>query len=94
VVCVATVFLASAFFRAQVVNNKQLLSQSEDNRLRQIPLPAPRGLIYDRNGKLIADNAVGYSIAILTENEDSLRNNMTRLRETIPAHDEAVRESD
>ena len=83
-VCVSMVFLASAFFRTQVVKNEQLLTQSEDNRLRQIPLPAPRGLIYDRNGKLIADNAVGYSIAVLTQNEDSLRKNMTRLRETIP----------
>ena len=83
IVCGVLVFLLSAFFRTQVVKNKQLLTQSEENRLRQIPLPAPRGLIYDRNNKLIADNAVGYSIAVLTENEDSLRANMTRLRGTI-----------
>jgi penicillin-binding protein 2 len=83
IVCGVLVFLLSAFFRTQVVKNKQLLMQSEENRLRQIPLPAPRGLIYDRNGKLIADNAVGYSIAMLTENEDSLRANITRLRGTI-----------
>ena len=83
IVCGALVFLLSGFFRTQVLKNKQLLLQSEENRLRQIPLPAPRGLIYDRNGKLIADNAVGYSIALLTESEDSLRANLTRLRGTI-----------
>ena len=83
IVCGVLVFLLSAFFRTQVLKNKQLLLQSEENRLRQIPLPAPRGLIYDRNGKLIADNAVGYSIALLTESEDSLRANMTRLGGTI-----------
>jgi penicillin-binding protein 2 len=77
------VFLLSGFFRTQVLKNKQLLMESEQNRLRLIPLAAPRGLIYDRNGKLIADNAVGYSIALLTESEDSLRANMTRLRGTI-----------
>jgi penicillin-binding protein 2 len=82
-VCGVLVFLLSAFFKTQVLKNKQLLMQSEENRLRQIPLPAPRGLIYDRNGKLIADNAVGYSIALLTTSEDSLRANMTRLRTTI-----------
>ena len=43
--CGVLVFLLSAFFRTQVVKNKQLLTQSEENRLRQIPLPAPRGLI-------------------------------------------------
>ncbi len=84
VICGVFVLLLSAFFRTQVVRNQQLLSQSEDNRLRQIPLPAPRGLIYDRNNKLIADNAVGYSIAMLTESEDSLRAHMTRLRTVIP----------
>jgi penicillin-binding protein 2 len=77
------IVLLSGFFRTQVLKNKELLLQSEGNRLRQIPLPAPRGLIYDRNGKLIADNAVGYSIALLTESEDSLRANLTRLRGTI-----------
>src|SRR6185436_6943649 len=83
IVCGVLVFLLSAFFKTQVLKNKQLLMQSEENRLRQIPLPAPRGLIYDRNHKLIADNAVGYSIALLTESEDSLRANMTRFRTTI-----------
>lgn len=83
IVCGVLVVLLSAFFRTQVLKNKQLLLQSEENRLRQIPVPAPRGLIYDRNGKLIADNAVGYSIALLTESEDSLRANLTRLRGTI-----------
>jgi penicillin-binding protein 2 len=84
VVCLSLVGLLSAFFRTQVVNNKELLTQSEGNRLRQIPLPAPRGVIYDRNGKLIADNAVGYSISMLTQNEDSLRSAMGRLRTLIP----------
>ena len=55
-ICGVLVFLLSAFFNTQVLKNKQLLMQSEENRLRQIPLPAPRGIIYDRNNKLIADN--------------------------------------
>jgi penicillin-binding protein 2 len=40
-------------------------------------------VIYDRNGKVIADNVVGYSVALLTQSEDSLRANLTRLRGTI-----------
>src|SRR3954467_14312274 len=83
IVCGVLLFLLSAFFNTQVLKNQQLLSQSEENRLRQIPLPAPRGIIFDRNGKVIADNAVGYSVAILVQNEDSLRANLTRLGGTI-----------
>src|SRR4029078_1645004 len=76
-------FLLTAFFRAQVIHNEQSLLQSEENRLRQIPTAAPRGVIYDRNNKLIAENVVGYSVALLAQNEDTLRATLTRLRKTI-----------
>jgi penicillin-binding protein 2 len=76
-------FLLTAFFRAQVIHTEQALLQSEENRLRQIPTPAPRGKIYDRNNKLIAENVVGYSVALLAQNEDTLRATLTRLRGTI-----------
>ena len=36
------VLLIGAFFRTQVVQHKQYVMQSEENRLRPIPLPAPR----------------------------------------------------
>src|SRR5207248_1903063 len=80
IACGALLFLLSAFFRTQIVRNEQLFLQSEENRLRQVPLPAPRGIIYDRNNNVIADNAVGYSVAVLVQNnEDSLRATMGRL---------------
>ena len=77
------VFLLSAFFRAQVIRNEQSLLQSEENRLRQIPTAAPRGVIFDRYNKPIAENVVGYSVALLAQNEDTLRATLTRLRGTI-----------
>ena len=73
IVCGVLVFLLSAFFRAQVLRNQQSLLQSEENRLRQIPTAAPRGVILDRNNKPIAENVVGYSVALLAQNEDTLR---------------------
>src|SRR5690349_8647706 len=77
------IFLLSAFFRAQVIRNQESLLQSEENRLRQIPTAAPRGRILDRNNKPIAENVVGYSVALLAQNEDTLRATLTRLRGTI-----------
>ena len=58
--------------------------QSETNRLREVPLPAPRGIIYDRNGKVIAENVPGYSVSVLAPTADSLRAMLHRLSETIP----------
>ena len=76
--------LVGAFFRTQVLQNAQYVLQSEENRLREVPLPAPRGIIYDRNGSIIAENVVGYSVSLLAPTEDSLRAAMTRLSKTIP----------
>jgi penicillin-binding protein 2 len=83
IVCGVLVFLLSAFFRAQILKNEQYSLQSEENRLRQIPTAAPRGKILDRNGKAIAENVVGYSVALLALNEDTLRTTLTRLRSVV-----------
>ncbi|HEX6050734.1 MAG TPA: penicillin-binding transpeptidase domain-containing protein, partial [Gemmatimonadaceae bacterium] len=69
----AFALLASAFFRTQVLQHGQYRLQSETNRLREVPLPAPRGIIYDRNGAVIAENLPGYSVSILAKTSDSLR---------------------
>jgi penicillin-binding protein 2 len=88
-------FLTGGFFRSQVLQHQKYALQSETNRLRELPLPAPRGVIYDRNGKVIADNVIGYSVSILAQKEDSLRAVLQRLGGTInltgPQIDQALR---
>ena len=76
--------LTSAFFRTQILGNKQWVLQSEENRLREVPVAAPRGTIFDRNGKIIAENVIGYTVSVLTQSEDSLRATLRRLAGTIP----------
>src|SRR5437773_12158320 len=77
------VFLVGAFFRTQVLRYQQWVLQSEENRLREVPIPAPRGTIYDRNNRIIAENVVGYTVSVLAQSEDSLRGTLTRLGGTI-----------
>jgi penicillin-binding protein 2 len=88
-------FLAGGFFRSQVLQHQKYALQSETNRLRELPLPAPRGMIFDRNGKVIADNVIGYSVSMLAQKEDSLRSVLQRLAGTInltgPQIDQALR---
>jgi penicillin-binding protein 2 len=80
----AFVVLLGAFFKTQVLQNAQYVLQSESNRLREVPLPAPRGIIYDRAGRVIAENVPGYTVSILSPTPDSLRAVMRRLSATIP----------
>ena len=77
------VLLLSAFFRAQVLQTESYTKQSQENRLREIPLPAPRGIIYDRKGQIIAENLPAYSVSITAPNVDSLRSALAQLAPTL-----------
>jgi penicillin-binding protein 2 len=68
-----------SFFRTQILGHGKYQLQSETNRLRQIPLPAPRGVIYDRNGRVLADNVPGYTVSLLPGAESSLRATLARI---------------
>jgi penicillin-binding protein 2 len=79
--------LLVAFFRAQVIEHAEFALQSDDNRLNEVPLPAPRGMILDRNGQVIAENIPGYSVSILSPKVDSLRATLRRLSAILPMSD-------
>lgn len=83
VLTIGFLFLVGAFFKTQVIQNKQYVMQSEENRLRPIPLPAPRGIIYDRNMAVIAENLPAYSVSITAPSVDSLRNALAQLAPTL-----------
>ncbi|MBA4070478.1 MAG: penicillin-binding protein 2 [Gemmatimonas sp.] len=89
----AFVFLVGSFFRTQVLQHAQYVLQSEENRLREVPLPAPRGVIYDRRGQIIAENLPGYSVSLLAPGVDSLRAALRRLAGTIPMSPEQINQA-
>lgn len=71
--------LVFSFFRLQVLTSNRYALQSDQNRLRALPVPAPRGLILDRSGQVLAENVPGYSVALLASSRDSLRAVLARL---------------
>lgn len=84
------ILLLGAFFRTQVLDHRSYVLQSEENRLRPIPLPAPRGIIYDRNGKIIAENLPAYSVSLIAPSEDSLRATLKVLQPTLQLTDNDI----
>jgi penicillin-binding protein 2 len=73
--------LAVSFFRVQVLGSDAWELRSRSNRIRQLPVAAPRGTIYDRNGRIIADNSPGYAITILPGPPDTIRATLERMGE-------------
>jgi penicillin-binding protein 2 len=64
----AVVILTFGFWKHQMVQSSYYAQAAERNRVRDIPLIAPRGKIYDRNHRLLADNRPSYNIVLIREN--------------------------
>lgn len=60
-------FVLGRLFQLQVLEHRVHSQLADDNRLREITVPAPRGLIFDRNGVLLARNRPSYQLAIVPE---------------------------
>ena len=58
------VFLAGSFWFVQGVQAEKYRGLSEANALREVEIPAKRGLIMDRYGKILADNQAAYELQI------------------------------
>ena len=56
----------------QVVQHEVYSTRSEKNRVRVEPLPPNRGLIFDRNGVLLAENRPTYNLTLVRERVDDL----------------------
>lgn len=82
--------LAIQFFRVQMLQSNDYMLQSESNRLRPLPVPAPRGTIFDRNDRVIADNVPGYVIYVLRESRESTREALERLKPYLALSDEVI----
>ena len=84
------VIFLGAFFRTQIIQHSRYTLQSEENRLREVPMPAPRGIIYDRNRQIMAENVPGYSVQLLSPNADSLRSTLQRIAALVPLSTEQI----
>ena len=62
---VAFFALTARLWFLQVVRGGNYLVQAQQNRLRHVPLPAPRGLILDRRNRVLATSRVRHSISIV-----------------------------
>lgn len=84
--------LGTAFFRTQVVRNEEFSLRADDNRFRVQPIPAPRGAILDRNGKIIAETVAGYSLLADAGPPDSVRMRVHPVMQLLGMDDDRVQE--
>ncbi len=96
----AMVMFGVIFFRLwflQILSGPQYVQQAEANRTRELPIPAPRGEIVDRNGQPIASTTVTNAVQIVPDALPpagharlALYRRLGRLLHMSPAHIQAL----
>ena len=67
VILAVFLFLAYGLWSLQIRKNDVYSVRSEQNRIKEVPILAPRGKLYDRNGQLIVDNYPSFSALLLRD---------------------------
>lgn len=74
----------------QVAGHEHYMTLSKNNRVKISPLPPTRGLIYDRNGEIVAENVATYSLELIPEQVDDLDDTLQRLQSLLQLSDEEI----
>jgi len=82
--------LAAGLFQTQVLQAGYYRNLSETNRIRMIPLEAPRGRVFDRSGKLLATNRPAYHL--MATPEDVTPEVYPKLAKLLDVKEKVVRE--
>ena len=79
VILVLMIILVSRIAYLQIVRHEHFTTLSQDNRVKILPIAPTRGLIYSRDGVLLAENQPSYSLELIPERIDDLDQVIKRL---------------
>jgi len=69
VVAVVVLLLVVGLVKLQLIDHSEFLEKSENNRIRVVPITPRRGVVYDREGKVIIDNRPSYTVSVVPAEE-------------------------
>jgi penicillin-binding protein 2 len=87
-VCTYAVFgmvalLLLGFWKLQVLDSNYYSELAERNRIRSIPIIAPRGRMLDREGRVLVDNYPSFSILLLRDDPEEVKRDLPRVAEGL-----------
>jgi len=80
---VFVVLLLIGFWKLQVVQSGHFADLAERNRVRSIPIIAPRGPMLDREGRILVDSYPSFSIILLRDDPKSLQKSLAQIEEGL-----------
>ncbi len=82
--------LISNLYYLQIESFQVYQTRSNDNRINVLPVAPNRGLIYDRNGVLLAENRPVFSLEVIPEKIDDLDKTLRQLAELLQLDEETI----
>ena len=82
VLAMLTILIARMYY-LQVVQYEHHSTLSENNRVHVQPIPPNRGLIFDRDGRIIADNRPSFSLTVTRERAGDWRQTLDTVIEVL-----------
>ena len=84
--------LAGGFWLLQIVHHAQFEEMAENNHQRTLALRAPRGLVFDRDLRVLVENRHSYSISIMREHTKDLNRTIRLLASVLGLDERGVRD--
>jgi penicillin-binding protein 2 len=85
--------LAIAFWVFQIASHDKFLQMAENNHMRRLPRPAPRGVMFDRNGTILVENQSTWNIALVREQTKDLDRTLHILAEATGVDEAQLHET-
>lgn len=74
----------------QITGHEHYSTMSKSNRIKILPLPPTRGIVYDRHGHVLADNLPTYSLELIPEQIKDLDQTLLKLQQLFDISDEKI----
>ena len=85
-----TAILIARYFDLQINQHQDFVTQSDNNRVHMRPNPPARGVIYDRNGEMLADNQSVSNLTIIRERSNDLEKLIENIGTLVPLSESDV----
>lgn len=91
---VVVALLAARLWHLQIMEGAQYVAMADRNHIRVVPVSAPRGRIYDREGRELVRNRLAFTLSVLPEAvEDSPHELLSRLAALLGIPEDQLAES-
>ena len=82
-ILILTVILLARLFYLQIIERRYYSTLARNNSITLVPIAPVRGLIYDRNGIILADNVPAYSLTVIPDRVKNLKTTIKNLQKII-----------